>query len=248
MSPNQVLNVSLIDPVITVKSTKIVVSEDEVPYETEIINDNSMYDTDEPKVISEGSNGRVVRVYEINHLNGQKTSASSLISEKYLSQPQNKVIRKGTKKKQVIIAGSGSGSYTSSVTATGDTSVNWGRVTLGGYLSSGFGYRGGFPHNGIDIAGMPQGSSTLAAADGVVTYSGWKGSGGNAVVIDHLNGYVTVYFHHVSIDVSVGQRVVRGQRIGGMGTTGNSTGVHLHFEVHLNGRVLNPNSVYGGFY
>ncbi len=247
LSPNQVLNVSLIDPVITVKSTNVVVSEVEVPYATEIVNDDSMYDTDEPEVISEGSNGRVVRVYETNHLNGQETSASSLISEKYLSQPKNKIVRKGTKSK-VVVPGNGYFSYTSSGVANSSTVVNWGPITQGGRLTSGFGYRWGSFHYGIDIAGIPQGSSTLAAADGIVVFAGWKGAGGNVVQIDHLNGYVTNYLHHNSIDVKAGQRVVRGQRIGGIGRTGDSTGVHVHFEVYRNGLVQNPESVFGEFY
>ena len=94
-------------------------------------------------------------------------------------------------------------------------------------------------HNGIDIANSA-GSPVVAADGGVVTYAGWKGGLGNAVVIDHGNGFVTEYGHGLSVSVSVGQRVSRGQTIMPMGSTGRSTGPHLHFSIILNGVYRNP--------
>lgn len=94
-------------------------------------------------------------------------------------------------------------------------------------------------HNGLDWAG-PRGTPILASADGVVTQAGRQGGYGNLVIIQHDFGIETYYAHLNSIDVRVGQRVSRGQRIGGMGTTGASTGVHLHYEVRVNGRPVNP--------
>jgi len=94
-------------------------------------------------------------------------------------------------------------------------------------------------HNGLDWAG-PRGTPITASADGVVKQAGRQGGYGNLVIIEHDFGIETYYAHLNSIDVRAGQRVSRGQRIGGMGTTGASTGVHLHYEVRVNGRPVNP--------
>ncbi len=94
-------------------------------------------------------------------------------------------------------------------------------------------------HNGVDFAG-PRGTTILATAEGVVTHAGWQGGYGNTVTIRHAFGIETLYAHLHSINVRKGQRVSRGERIGGMGTTGRSTGVHLHYEVRLGGRPIDP--------
>lgn len=95
-------------------------------------------------------------------------------------------------------------------------------------------------HLAIDIAvgvGMP----VYAADSGVVVFSGWSSGGyGNVVIVDHGNGYQTLYAHLNSTGVSCGQSVVRGNRIGSGGSTGNSTGPHLHFEVRFQGGFVNP--------
>lgn len=94
-------------------------------------------------------------------------------------------------------------------------------------------------HNGLDWAAS-RGTSILAAADGIVTTAERQRGYGNIVVIKHEFGLETYYAHLNSIDVREGQRVSRGQKIGGMGTTGASTGVHLHYEVRVNSRPVNP--------
>jgi murein DD-endopeptidase MepM/ murein hydrolase activator NlpD len=95
-------------------------------------------------------------------------------------------------------------------------------------------------HLAIDIA-APSGSTIVAAAAGVVTSAGWRNNGGGYVIqINHGNGIQTVYNHLSSIWVSVGQSVSRGQGIGGVGCTGNCTGPHCHFEVIVNGVIVNP--------
>lgn len=103
-----------------------------------------------------------------------------------------------------------------------------------GVWTSGFGFRWGVLHAGIDIANAI-GTPILAAADGVVIAAGSEGGYGNLVKLRHADGTVTLYGHNSSIMVSVGERVMAGDQIAKMGNTGNSTGPHCHFEVHLNG-------------
>lgn len=99
-------------------------------------------------------------------------------------------------------------------------------------------------HKGNDYA-APIGTPTYAAADGVVTIAGFSRSAGNWVVIDHGNGLVTKYMHHSRILVSAGDHVVKGQQIGEVGSTGMSTGPHLHFQVEENGVPVHPDKYLG---
>ena len=94
-------------------------------------------------------------------------------------------------------------------------------------------------HTGIDI-GASSGSAVVAAESGKVIRAGWYGGYGNCVVIDHGGGITTLYGHNSSINVSVGQQVSKGQTIALVGSTGNSTGPHLHFEVLKNGQYIDP--------
>lgn len=96
-------------------------------------------------------------------------------------------------------------------------------------------------HKGNDYA-APAGTPTYAAAAGTVVIAGWSNSAGNWVVINHGNGLVTKYMHHSSLCVSAGQYVEKGQQIGYVGSTGQSTGPHLHFQVELDGVAVSPDS------
>jgi murein DD-endopeptidase MepM/ murein hydrolase activator NlpD len=95
------------------------------------------------------------------------------------------------------------------------------------------------PHEGIDVA-APMGAPIIAPASGVVMKVGYEPGYGNTLEIDHGNGIVTRYAHCSRIDVRNGQRVTRGQRIAAVGSTGLATGPHLHYEIHINGKVVNP--------
>lgn len=112
-------------------------------------------------------------------------------------------------------------------------------------ISSPYGYRN-HPiyktqkfHSGVDLA-APGGTNILAATDGTVKMAGWNGGYGNCVIIDHGGGISTLYGHASRLLVSKGQKVTKGQVIAKVGTTGNSTGNHLHFEVLINGKTTNP--------
>jgi murein DD-endopeptidase MepM/ murein hydrolase activator NlpD len=98
-------------------------------------------------------------------------------------------------------------------------------------------------HSGIDVS-APKGTALVAAGSGVIISAGWRGGYGNCVMIDHGDGLVTVYAHMSSISVSDGQKVTSGQRVGAVGSTGLSTGPHLHFEVRVNGNAVDPLSGY----
>ena len=99
--------------------------------------------------------------------------------------------------------------------------------------------RWGRLHAGLDTA-APTGTPIYACWGGRVAVAGWQGGYGNAVVIDHGGGQATLYAHQSVIAVSVGQAVNAGQLIGYVGSTGNSTGPHLHFEVRVNGTPVDP--------
>ncbi|MET0251799.1 MAG: M23 family metallopeptidase [Novosphingobium sp.] len=113
------------------------------------------------------------------------------------------------------------------------------------YISSGFGYRSdpftgeGALHAGLDFRG-PIGAPIQAAADGTVTFAGVKGGYGNCIEITHAGGMMTRYGHMSAFKARQGQKVAAGDTIGAIGSTGRSTGPHLHFEVRVNGEAVNP--------
>ncbi len=120
-----------------------------------------------------------------------------------------------------------------------------------GYMSSKFGYRI-HPkrntrefHTGLDIATKP-GTPVMATADGIVSYAGWSGANGNLVVVEHGFGYSTGYAHNKKIQVTVGQKIKRGDVIAYVGSTGRSTGPHVHYEVWIDRKPVNPRTYIGG--
>ncbi len=118
------------------------------------------------------------------------------------------------------------------------------RITSGfGYRRDPFGKPTGRMHNGLDFAGKPD-SPIVATADGVVRHTGWVNGYGQAVLIDHGLGYSTLYAHATGIKVKAGDVVKRGQQIAFMGTTGRSTGTHVHYEIWKDGRPVNPRNYF----
>lgn len=130
--------------------------------------------------------------------------------------------------------------YSRRLEATPSIWPAWGRITSGfGNRRSPFNRYVGQFHKGIDIA-APYGTPIYATAAGTVTGAGYRGGWGNLITINHGYGYETYYAHLSGFAVSGGERVSKGQVIGYMGRTGRSTGVHLHYEVHVNGVAVNP--------
>ncbi len=200
-------------PKLSVIATRTLEYEEDVPFEIEKQDDPNQYQG-EYTVVSKGVSGKIRKVATVKTENGIEVSREVLSSET-LSEPITEVRKVGTKVPPQFIK------------------------PASGYLSSRFGSRWGRNHNGIDIAGS-HGSAIKAAAAGTVTYAGWMSGYGNYVVINHGNGYQTAYGHNSSITVSKGQRVSQGQTIAKMGSTGRSTGTHLHFEIKKNGVFQNP--------
>ncbi len=112
-----------------------------------------------------------------------------------------------------------------------------------GYRLDPFGHRTTKRHNGIDFAGKPD-SPILVTADGVVRHAGWVPSYGQAILVDHGFGYSTLYAHTTGIQVKAGDVVKRGDKIATMGSSGRSTGTHLHYEVWKDGQAVNPRNYF----
>ena len=133
-----------------------------------------------------------------------------------------------------IQSSQGSSSGGSSGSGVSSSGFIW---PVNGVVTSGFGMRWGRMHEGIDIA-APCGTAIRAAASGSIIFAGWMDGYGNIVVIDHGNGLATAYAHQSAIYAGGG--VSQGQTIGAVGSTGHSTGCHLHFEVRVNGSPVDP--------
>jgi murein DD-endopeptidase MepM/ murein hydrolase activator NlpD len=127
-------------------------------------------------------------------------------------------------------------SSSSAPVVSGSGVLSW---PVSGPITSPFGVRWGRMHEGIDIA-VGTGTPVHAAAGGTVIYAGWMEGYGNLVVIDHGNGLSTAYGHNSALASSVGQSVSAGQVIAYSGSTGHSTGPHVHFEVRVNGAPVDP--------
>lgn len=215
----QELNVTILEPLVEVIVDKEVFKKEVIPYEKKVEENSTMFKGD-TKVKQEGKNGQKDVTYKVSEQNGVLIG-KEVLDEEIIEEATPYIVIKGTK----IIPSRGDGEFA------------W--PAVGGYISSKQGQRWGKLHKGIDIA-RPSDRTIKAADNGIIKFAGWSGGYGNKVVIDHQNGYETVYAHLSSIDVNVGQSVSQGMALGVMGSTGNSTGVHLHFEIYKNGSLENP--------
>ena len=219
---------------VRVEIIKVVEKNESTPYETEKVESSKLFRGDK-RVIRKGVKGTDKVTYLVTYVDGVQTQAKE-IGRVTLIEPINEKVQVGTKRPTAY---GGGGNY--EVVSKGK--FVWpvsGLYTVTSYYGS---RRSGF-HTGIDIAGgNASGKLVLAADSGTVELVKFSNrSYGNQVVINHGNGVKTRYAHMLdgSISVSVGQKVSRGQPIGRVGNTGNSTGPHLHFEVIVNGNTVNP--------
>jgi murein DD-endopeptidase MepM/ murein hydrolase activator NlpD len=213
------INLTAIRPLLNVTIVKRVTYQEAIPYSTEVVKDNSLWTWDQ-KVKQAGQNGAKEVAAEVVYKNGVKTDQKELDS-KIIKEPIAKIVAKGTKSQ---VASRGSGRFT------------WPTV---GKITSPFGRRGREFHTGLDV-GADKGSPIRAANGGVVTFAGRKGGYGKLVIINHGGGIETYYAHADSICVSKGDSVQKGQKIATVGTTGRTSGPHVHFEVRVNGSPTNP--------
>jgi murein DD-endopeptidase MepM/ murein hydrolase activator NlpD len=219
----QEVNVTGYKPIIDVVVTEEELVAETIDYDVKYESTDSLF-KGQTQVKQSGQEGTKNVLYRVTKENGQVVEREVLESN-VVKEPVNKIILQGTK----VIPSRGTGDFA------------W--PTAGGSITSKLGYRWGSYHKGIDIAGVSN-RSIYAADNGTVVSAGWNGGYGNQIIINHNNGYRTSYSHLSSINVRVGQTVQRGQNIGVMGTTGNSTGVHLHFEMYKNGMLQNPLNYY----
>lgn len=243
----QKLNVALINPVLTLIYEELITEDVEEQYQSIIEKDTTKY-TDYIVVKQTGVNGINRITSRVQFINGAQNQGGIIIGEPIVIRPvQNKITIKGTKKH----FSGGGGGYIPPGNYV-DNGQPWAWPTNSPYIiTSPYGYRWGTIHDGIDISGTGGRNSPIyASLDGVVVQAQYGGivgrSAGLNVVIDHENGYYTVYAHCNKLYVKAGQRVTRKQKIAGMGATGTATGIHLHFGLFKGkpyssgSRALNP--------
>ncbi len=211
-------------PVLDVMVTLAVQTTQPVPYATSFIKDSSLY-TSSRVIVKKGVEGEKEVTYQVQLLNGYEQN-TTIVHEQELTAPVASIVKVGTKK-----------------TLYRTASTNYGVVS--GTLTSGYGYRTD-PiskrrtfHDAIDIAAN-YGTPVYAYADGIVTAAGWGIMKGNYVTITHDDGLQTNYLHLSKITAKKGQSISVGEKLGEVGSTGYSTGNHLHFSVYKNNKSQNP--------
>lgn len=218
----QQINLLRADPLINVSVSYQRTVKETIPAPVRVQSDNNLWRGQE-RVLERGKPGEKEVVYDISERNGVQIRRE-VLTEKVISQPETRVVSRGTKQMLASREGMGAGR------------LGW---PVRGRITSPFGIRRGGFHTGIDLAGGT-GDPVFASESGRVSFSGWLGNYGRRVVIDHGEGLSTSYSHLSSNKVKAGDQVDRGDLIGLIGSTGRSTGPHLHFEVLTNGYFRNP--------
>ena len=186
-------------------------------------------------VLQKAQNDRATAMQAIEELNASSAQVSAMLKERQAA-------RAAAAAAAAAAAQSSGGQGASDNWVQGTGQLSW---PVSGEITSPYGYRvhpiwgTTIYHSGIDI-GVDEGTPVHAADGGVVVWSGWMGGYGYAVVIDHGNGLSTLYGHNSELAVDEGQSVAKGQVISYAGSTGNSTGPHVHFEVRVNGDPVDP--------
>ena len=233
-----VLKLSIPKPLLSVKTTISAVRQENIPFDT-VYQSNNDIDQGERKVVIDGVVGTKEVKYEIAQINGFSVE-QKVLSTTIIADPVDKVIENGAKK--TIVA-----SRSEAAVAAEIKSGSKGAGSLGGTLAwpirgrinSPFGNRSRGFHSGIDIQAKT-GDPVYSAAAGKVISACYFSGYGNQVTIDHGDGLSTMYAHLSEINVSVGQAIGTQELVGLAGTTGRTTGPHLHFEVRVNGKPVNP--------
>lgn len=218
----QVLTLSVMKPIITVEATIEGSGEETIPFMTKIVSDPK---AKSPEIRQTGKNGLRQVAYRLKVQNGAVIDRK-VLSQKIITQPVDQVVARGKRERAPIMVASRGGSFIGGLA--------W-PISAG--ISSPFGGRRG--HTGLDLDG-DTGDAIHAAKDGIVTFVGREGAYGQMIVVTHDNGIKTRYAHCSKMLVNVGQKVTQGQTIGKVGTTGRTTGSHLHFEVIKDGVFQNP--------
>jgi len=239
--PGQVVTIGILKPQISVVEEDHVVKDEEVKYTTKTEEDPNQY-TNYRVVKQAGENGLNRVTQKIEKVNGETTSIVTITGEtQVLKVPVEEVVVKGTKQPAYT------GGYGNLIVTKG----MFGWPASCSSVSSGFGWRWGTLHDGMDIAGCGYGSNIFSIESGTVVASGYRYDNGQYITIRHDNGYYAIYAHLCNgcRYVNVGDRVKRGQVIGGMGQTGFATGVHLHIGIwtgmpYYGGTALNPAMFY----
>ena len=212
-----VLTISQAMPYLQVKRTLISTYQETIPYSTEEQDDNELA-FGSTKIVQEGAEGLAeVTQQQVFYGDSSSPSETTIIDRVVLQEPVTKIIARGKKLANGDLASTGSGSLMWPVP---------GYTYVSRWMSS--------YHKGADIC-APYGTPIYASDSGVVTTAGYHYSYGNYVIINHGNGYQTLYAHASRLNVHVGQAVSQGDVIAYVGSTGNSTGNHCHFEVYVNG-------------
>ena len=225
LSIGEVLTLSAAVPYLTLTVTEQERYLADIPYDVAYTDSADLYQGDY-KVTSKGVYGKADVVANVTYTNGEETERT-VLSYTELQEPVTEQRLRGTKERPTWLP---TGSFRWP-TSGSITSRFGGRKSPGGIGSTN--------HKGIDIANR-RGTPIYAADGGTVIYAGWMRGYGYLVQISHGNGVVTYYGHNSSLTVSVGQHVYKGQQIAQMGSTGNSTGNHCHFEIRVNGVAKNP--------
>lgn len=217
-----------ISDLLTVKVVRTEVYTNEIAYTTNTVTDDSE-EIGYSKVTSSGQNGVEEVTEEISFVNGVEVSRE-VVSKEVVSEPVERTVVVGSKSRydDPSYYASAGGAYFSWPVTSADFQ----------YISAYWG--DGRGHKAVDFAAQ-YGGKVLASADGTVSFSGWYDNDyGYTVIIDHGDGYQTLYAHCSSVGVVEGQKVSSGQRIASVGSTGRSTGPHVHFEVRIDGVRYNP--------
>lgn len=211
------LDLTVLQPELTVRTVETSVDLEKIAAPVEV-RKNDKVRVGQSKVIRQGVEGTQRLTYRIVKQNGYVVT-EELMDKEVIVEPIPEIVEKGT----MVVQGEGSGKFA---------------YPLKSYrITSKYGQRWGRLHSGVDFTGNKR---ILASDAGVVEFVGSRTGTGKTIIINHKNGFKTLYGHLNSYTVKKGEKVQKGDQIGVMGNTGNSTGTHLHFEIHKNGVPQNP--------